>query len=358
MKINKSKSIKLLLVALAIIVLTSILNLTSVKAAFTPVSISGTTQSIPVTREVKNVTNPVENTFTYSIVADSSNPAAVTGLPSSFTITFDGTENVSTTTATKTGNLNLSNVRFSELGDYKFKITETASSNATLYPVDSSKTYYIHVSVRNNLDANNVPTGTLVATLAGKATEGTGTTKVDIKFASESEFTNITLSNSVSGNMARKDLYFKFKVDIEGVNEGAQNGETYKIIGEHSTDGTTTVSSSDYVVGTTEYIYLKHGQSVTIGKDGSNNQIPVGVKYQVVEQDATEYTTTINNTISGKDSGEKTTVEAESSNVLAFLNNYSEATLTGVFMNVLPYAILLILAMVGMYAINKTKKSK
>ena len=44
--------------------------------------------TVTVTKNVNNVTNPVTNTFGYTIEADANNPATVANFPTSATIAF------------------------------------------------------------------------------------------------------------------------------------------------------------------------------------------------------------------------------------------------------------------------------
>lgn len=318
-------------------------------------SVTGTPTSLTITREVNNVTNPVTNTFTYTVEADASNPAAVTDLPTGVQVVFN---NVSPTSnkATATGTLDMSGVKFTALGDYKFKVTETASQDGTTYPVDSAKTYYVYVSVRNELDNNNVPTGNLIATLAEQSKLSDTGEKVDIKYNSAAKLTYIQLSKSVTGNMAKTDDYFEFTLTIPGT-----TGDVYVISGNHSTDGNTTVATSNYTVGTTTKIYLKHGQTVTIGKSGDLGQIKVGSEYTITESNTKSYTSTTVDGTSGTTTT-KTMVATDNSdfdddNVTAFINHKEASVLTGVFANVAPFAVLVALAVIGLYAIKKTSNN-
>lgn len=309
--------------------------------------------TLDVERKVNDVTNPVTNTFGYTVEADASNPAAVTNLPTSLEVVFNATAPVSGV-ATETATLDLSAVNFTALGDYKFKITETSSTDSDKYPVDD-KTYYMYVSVRNELDANNSPTGTLIPTLVSKAKLNDSGDKVDISYESDAVLTNIQISKTVTGNMSKTDKYFAFTVTIPGT-----TGDVYKITGAHSTDGSATVNESNYTVGTTTTIYLKHGQTVTIGKDGDINQIPVGASYTIAEN-ADDYTPSVDGT-SGANAS-KTTVAADDSNystnnVTNYVNNKEEASLTGLVVTYWPFVVLIALAGLGIYGLKKTAKVK
>jgi len=336
-----------------LLVLSTLVYVPAVNAA-DPVSLATGNNSIGITRTISDVSNPVTNTFTYTITADASNPASVTGLPSSETIAFN---NVTPTSGSvsQTKNLDLSGVQFPALGDYKFNVTETASSNSTQYPVDSTTKYTIQVSVRNEL-SSNVPTGNLVATLASQAIKTVNNVeqdgKFDIAFSAAPSLTYITISKSVTGNLANTDEYFQFALDIAG-----NTGDTYTILGNHSTDGSATVASSTYTVGTTTSIYLKHGQTVTVGLSSGNiAEMPIGTQYTVAENNASSYETSIDSTVSSTKSVTKTTVldATATANKTAFVNNKTAPVLTGIFVNVAPFVALVAIATIGIIAVRKT----
>lgn len=344
---------------LSIIVVMVAMLTVKVEAATTTIAAnSGSTQTWTVTREVQGVSNSVTNTFTYQVQAGDYNPGIVTTdgtTPFDYTnvsIVFNNVAPVNNV-ATQTATIDLSTLQFDEVGDYEFIVEETASSNASLYPVDDSTYYSIYVSVRYEVDGNNVPTGNKIATLVAQPADDGGTKVSNMVFASGSSLTYITLSNGVTGNLAEKDQYFAFTVTLPG-----NNGDTYTILGDHSVNGTTTVNSSSYTVGTTTTIYLKHGQSVTIGlTSGGAYEIPVGETYTVTENGALEYSTYIDGGSNNSKTLTKTTVDPtdpdfNANNVCSFVNNYQSDVLTGIFVNVLPFIILISLAIVGIY-INK-----
>lgn len=328
--------------------------------AVTPVTVQSTDEphAIEVTRKISDVTNPVTNTFTYSVTADSSNPATVTGAPTSFTIDFNAVQPDGENVAAQTGAIDFTGATFSKVGDYKFLVKETASTDSTTYPVDDSE-YYVYVQVRNEVDENGVPTGNLVATVLTQGTEvGDATnTKKPVEFPAESVFTNMTLTKEVEGNMADPNEYFKFKIEIEG----GLDGDTYVISGQDATvdyEGASINTSSTYTVGQDNYVYLKAGQTVTIGKtDDDLNQIKVGSTYTITEEGATSYETYINgSTADSKVSEELVAEEDATQNENTFVNKKEEANLTGLFISVTPYIVILAVAALGIVLLVKSKK--
>ena len=358
MKKTKTRIAILLTIILA---LTTIFSLTNVYAAETTIDATSTTKSLVITRDVKNVTNPVTNKFYYTVTLESGDASAVSDLPAADTlgVTFSGVSpNASTKIATATGSIDLSSIKFTKVGDYTLKIVESKSDDSTTYPVDSTNVYYAKVSVRYETDNNNVPNNnSLVATLASQvyesATDTNTDNKTDLKYESTSEFTYIELTKNVTGNMAETGDYFPFVVTIPGGDVNAK----YTVAGTHSTDnGSTEVSSSEILSGDT--IYLKHGQTVTIGVKNGSNQITVGSNYTIVETPGT-YTATVDGTAgstASKTAVKTTDTTFNTANKTTFVNNKVTATITGIFVNIIPFIVLLALAVVGIYAIRKTSK--
>ena len=334
---------------------------------------TGDDGQITITRNVNDVTNPVTNTFTYTIAqhkhADTE-PTAVS-FPTSATVVFDGDEAIVSGTATSTGIIDFSTAQFNELGDYHFVITETASTDATTYPLDSKK-YDLIVSVRNVFETGSTtPTGTtLVYTVADQAytydsTTGEVTgTKADVVFESNSEHTYIELTKNVTGNLARKDEYFPFTITFDD-DRLAANDE-FVLLGDYSYSTTKPVLKA----GQSNVIYLKHGETVTIGiNEDDLKQIPVGVSYKIVEGDTgvnhtyETYKTFIDTSTTDNKTAEKTTVATDAdtfntANKTTYVNDRDADPITGIFFNIMPYVLLVAVAIFGIVLIKKSKKEE
>ncbi len=313
--------------------------------------------ALTITRNVKDVTNPVTNTFGYTITADTNNPGTVTGYPTTASIAFNAVEPNSTShIATQTTPLDFSGATFSELGDYKFVVREVSSTDSTTYPA-STDYYTVLVSVRNELDANNKPTGNLVATLVSQALVNDTTEKADIVFPADSKFSKMSVSKSVTGDLADTEEYFKFKVNINGT-----TGDKYVISGQDATvtyGGASVSTSTTYTVGQDNYIYLKDGQTATIGyiENGELCQIPIGTTYSIVEQGATDYKTYVDgSTTNSKSSASKTIKQSALENGTSIVNNKETEPLTGVLFSIAPYAIIVVLALALIVIFRKISK--
>jgi len=325
---------------------------------------------LTIRREVTNVSNKVTNTFGYTITQGASQPASsntpatnpengVTGFPTTASVAFNAVTPADGT-ATSTGTVDLSGVTFHKVGNYTWTIAENSSSNATNYPLDSTNTYTVKVSVRYDANQNMVAT-VVVAKGQTKLSDVEGNDS-QILFTSAPSFTNITIAKTVSGNMGNQSEYFKVNVTINGT-----NGDRYNVFTPSTTGitygGESVTNPTTIDAGTSTAFYLKHGETITIGKGAAGtgaNEIPVGITYTFVEGadgNAANYVTNINNsTTDSKDSGTLTTA-ATNTNTIA--NSYNSDTLTGVLLTVMPYIIIVAIAVAGIaYLVVKNRKNK
>ena len=313
---------------------------------------------LSLTRKISNVSNPVSNVFNYTIVADSANPAAATGYPTSGAITFNNTAPTSGVASASTV-LDFSSTNYTTVGDYYYTITESSTSDAANYP-KTSETYSAIVSVRYAVDANNVPTGDLVATVAAQI-EKAGT-KQDAEIETGSSRTHIEVSQEVKGNSADVNKCFKYAVNIPAKGTIALAGDTYTITSNSSCTG----NSANVVVGSdSNYINLKHGDTVTIGLDGTTNQMPLGVDYTIQLQDKFGYEDPV------FDGTQQSSLSTPSKSTVALTDSsFNSATKTaasleknispktGVFVSVFPFVILAAIAGAGtIYVTSKAKKN-
>ena len=248
----------------------------------------------------------------------------------------------------------------------------TGTGNATSQSVTinskaaASQTYYVKYVVPNSTPNNLSNTVSYaystyadeaLKTASYKIERDTLTDTVALNSSGTSNTTYITLTKEVAGNMRETDKYFKFLVSINGT-----NGDTYRISGQDSTvtyNSNTVNTSNTYTVGSTNFVYLKGGQTVTIGlaANGTDSQIPVGVTFSVTEQDAVEYITTISG-IQGetKATGNLTTQSSNSNNVVEFLNSRDAAALTGKWFENKVYIYIFIVGLAFIFITARYKK--
>ena len=309
--------------------------------------------SFTLNREVSGVTNNVNNTYTYTIAQDSApTGATVTGMPSSATVVFN---NVAPVSGTATANtvVDLTNVDFSMIGNYVYTVTESATSDTTNYPIDSThNSYKIHISVRYQVDSNTgVPNNNVyVATI--QATNNADAKASTIIWTNGASRTYIEIDTTTTGNSAETDKCFAYTVDIP-VGNGVSAGDTYTI--ESST--TCTGGAASVTAGSPATIYLKHGDTALVGQNSGTNELPVGASYTITKTDTSDgYTTTIDGTETRTTSGTTTT----SSNVqpIEIVNDKDEDAFTGIFTNMWLYLLLLIIGILGLIYVNRRSTEK
>ncbi|MBQ6477150.1 MAG: hypothetical protein IJI43_01795 [Bacilli bacterium] len=326
-------------------------------------------------REITNNGAIINNTFTYTVTNGSSNPATVT-IPGTVTISFSS-KTPSSGSATQTSAplisenawLGVDNwpgtstkLNYTKPGTYTFIVTETASTNATIYPLDTN-TYTVTIFVANNLNANNEPDGTFTKTYIASVKTGTSTkiTKTGTApFTKAANRAYLQITKKVTGNAADATKCFQMTITLSGY----INSEVYNITGSSCSTGTNNVTSvtmpSSGTTAQTIKVQLKHNDVVKIGYGNGGPQLPVNgtnTKYTIAETAETGYTTYINGSSTAATStGEKTLSTTQSSNNYTFRNDKQETTPTGIIIRTLPFLILIALSVIGVVAILKTKK--
>ena len=345
-------------IIMLVAILTIGLFISTVNASVT-IGASDSNRTVTITRNVNEVTNNVTNTFTYTIAFDSAygagaNGGTASGFPTSTTVAFNNVAPLSGT-ATQTGTVDFAGTTFTKVGDYRFTLNETGSTSSTQYPLDNT-TYYLYVSVR--YAAGDTDGTQMVATVAGSGISDSSNdenhatdpgTKEAVVFESDSVFTNISITKTVTGNMGDKSHYFTVNVTIPGSGTYLVSGGQY---------GTPATSTTTVTAGTATALQIKHGETLTIGlaSDGTTNQVPIGVSYTVAETTEQGYTTTIDTV--EQSSTTKTSVQAAASNATAIVNRYEVATLTGVFLNIMPYVVMAIAVIILIALIRRSSKNK
>ena len=75
-------------------------------------------------------------------------------------------------------------------------------------------------------------------------------------------------------------------------------------------------------------------------------QVPSNVMYTIEELGAENYKTYINNDTLNRKSMFMTTINSPENNTLSFENNYESNVLTGLFVNNMPYIILMVVSLI------------
>ena len=346
------KTNKTIITTAAIAIVATAAPLSNAFAATTP-SWNGDVNSATLVRQIANAYGTINNTFSYTVTADADNPTGVTGAPSFASIAFNETY-ATQGTASKTTSLDFSNMQFSAVGDYYYTITESSSSpNASVYPASSS-TYKVLVEVRNNDTLTGYVARLYVKHIDESSAEEVKLTDISggdsqFVFAASPAYTNIQVSATASGNAADPNKCFDYKLSFS-------TPDSY-VVNTDSTCG----NPSEVANGDT--IKLKANDTVTIGINGTNSQIPVGTVYSITKDDTTDgYTSTIDG-VEQNTSGEKTSVAINNptyntSNKTTIDEHLDLAVNSGVVMNIAIYVILAIAGVVGIYYATRKKSNK
>lgn len=329
-------------------------------------SMPGARTSIPIIRRITNIGGKINVSFRFEFKEKEGNPAPVRGLQTSTSITaVDGGTRDGVWSSNNS--LMLGSMSFSKVGDYAFELSEVYSSDEDNFPIDTNK-YEVYFRVTNKLDENNNPTGALNVELMDYLYSQKADGKVGLNgaiFESVGNYTHIELENKVTGNAADTDKYFKYQVNFEGIDEGA----TLAVVGQDERveyGGENVVTSSEYTVGADGLIvYLKHGQSVTIGERTNRgttyNELPQGTSYTITKLDDDDgYTTSIDGEAGlavTKSVVKPGAADFAAHNTTVAGNNKEAAVNTGAFISVWPYAAVAAVCLGGAIAVRRVTKN-
>lgn len=326
-------------------------------------SLSGTF-TIPIRRKVTNVFGQTRAEFRYRLVEKEGNPAQVGGLQSLTTLSMnampDGDNSVESECR-----INLQYLRFFKVGSYTLTLNEESTGDSNNYAVDTENKYDIMFEVTNVLDENQMPTGDLKVSLVDQLYSYKDDAKVPLiaQFEAPAIRTYISLTNQVRGAGADADKYFKYAVTLKGMNVGASiivNGQSRKV----SYNGESIITENQFSTSGDEnivYVYLKHGQTATIGllssDDGNVMQLPATLEYTIAKVDAEDgYEVTID----GENITERTKVtnivgssDFTSTNTTTIINSKDGSVNTGVFIDAWPYLIVAAFGLSGFIIARK-----
>lgn len=319
-------------------------------------------KSIPITRRVTDIGGKINASFKFSLAEKEGNPARVRGLQTSTEVNVINGAPDQTGVWKSNNSLYLGNMSFSKVGDYAFVLTETSTSDEENFPRDTNE-YEIYFRVTNKLDDGNNPTGELNIELMDYLWSKKADGKVglsDAIFESSGNYTHISLENKVTGSAADTDKYFKYEISFDGVIDGS----VLSVEGQDSEvdyGGENVATSGEYAVGEDPLtVYLKHGQTVTIGQRVTRgvtvNELPQGTSYTVTKLDDDGYTTSIDGQEASMVTKTVTRNDSESfaaQNMTVAGNNKEASVNTGVILNVLPFFGLIAVGVGGLFAFRK-----
>ena len=285
-KVLNIKNIGLLIIGILLSVL--VINTKEVKATGT-VTWSGPS-SITIRETINHIAGPITASREY------------TSFDQPVTINYTASDLPTNNSITKTTVLDFSSIDFTDAvpGDYTDQIVagDLIDSNDNFlsdYITGPSTNYQITLSIRNVVDANNVPTGNFTASLVlerceynestdewdncSKVSPSSGVLYADYSYETNPDhFGHIEISKTVKGIGADTAEYFSMVITVNNVPGIASStatylldatGYVYPITGidaSVSYNGSTINNPATITVGTPVTIYIKHGQTAVIGQ--------------------------------------------------------------------------------------------
>ena len=270
--------------------------------------------------------------------------------------------------AVKTATLDLSNVKFTEPGVYRYIITES-DTNQQAITYDADLTRVLDVYVDDATETDGVKklkiAGYVLHASEDEITSGEnfGTTATDPTGKSQG-FTNVydtsdlTFKKEVAGNQASRDKYFKFTVNITGAVAGTVYDVDVTGADDKSKTNDATIAENEekdnvktMKVGDdgtiSQDFYLRHGQEIKI------QGIAKDTKYEVTENKE-DYKSEAAVVTGYNDAAKGTIVSADLKT--SYKNTRAGVIPTGVIMAVAPFAAVTLLGAVGMVTIKMRKK--
>lgn len=340
-------------------------------------------ENAQICHTLNNIINPVNNTFTFSIESngatglDLSRVSLVSGSTGTInydsgydrlTVTLPFTADGGTTPVTQCVGLNFSGAMTADVdfGDKILTVTETASSDSTQYPVDSSsKSFNFVYELKTDNNGAPIPSGNdYQTTFKLMKDKPTFTSTVNAKT------TYITLDKKVRGNGARTEQDFTFTINLaKPANAPATKYNVY-------VDGVSSTPQECYFTNASGYnpsnpctVTLKHNQKAYIGCTNCGSSSRSGTlyvgsasSYSITETAATGYTTSYAPVVSGvvgsETSGNTFTKNELEENDEVLFYNEKNFNPTGRFLVIFPFVILAIAAGATIIAVRKSSKNK
>lgn len=275
--------------------------------------------------------------------------------------------------ASKTINVDFSNVAFNEPGIYRYVITETALETPGAIVQDSAPKY-LDVYVIDENSSLTIASYVLHTSSAAPARNETGgsadvaealsavTDKVT-GFINRYSTKDLTITKQVEGNQASKDKYFKYTLNIANAGKGTKltvdvttgaeaapektAATIYTGSDMHAANGTTVLVCNDSGSVTQDF-YLKHNQSITI------RQIPAGASYTLTEA-SEDYVSQALHEKDAETYAENSGTISESNLTAGFVNTRSGVIPTGIITSVMPYALIVLAATLGMITVGRKR---
>ena len=323
----------------------------NVFAATTPTWTDGS--SVTIKRIIGDAYSLTNNDFTYTITPSTSNPTGATGAPTTKTLEFSSSDSLVLGDKANTVDLSFNGMQFDRVGDYEYVVRETASSDATTFPVDTANYYTVIVSVRNNADLTGYVAGIYIKDSAGDKIANVSGLNSQMVYNTSAVYTNVQVNATASGNAADPDKCFEYVFNIND-----DPSDSYSLVTESTCSNSSTVSNG-------QSVWLKSGDSATIGVNSSQptkSEIPIGLTYGFTKKDTTDgYTSSMDGT--ERTTISKTAVKVGDTNYntsnKTTIDEHLDATVpTTVFRNIIIYILLAVAGTIGAYFAIKKLNSK
>ena len=313
-------------------------------------------------------------TFTYTVAAN----GTVTGADASVPAYAGITEGVDTTTAvfgdddtkgndgfvTETFNVDFSDVTWTGVGVYRYKLTYTKDNAAVTVPANDA--LYLDVYVGND-DEGGYKVLYYVLTSDGgnlNYNKDTGAYNYQSKkdsFTADYDTYSLTVKKYITGDMATMSETFDFTVNFTNLPEGVQLKKGGNdISGNAITDK---LGNGNTIVITGIPAVAKDGTQVsyTVSEKFATSR-GYNTKYEV-NTDVAAWQGTSAEKIEGVDEDGTTTMTSKSqnmststTNVIEFNNNKESVSPTGIVMNVAPYVLLVVVAAAGCFVFLRKRR--
>lgn len=285
------------------------------------------------------------------------------GFPEKITINDNGKLNINTHTYTKTGNIDLSNTYFSHLGDYIFSI----------YSEDGKEELYqIIVTLRGITLEDGTPLWKTYSLIQMKSLLQNGEKVNNINLSIKNPNTAIEIDKNKNVNSFWEQVYVDVFIDsYENESYTVIDGNSLEKMGNHyavrtekgniipqtyklANDGIIIIGrKSGTSVGNMLKIASINGfKNLKIAKNENTDifEIPVGTKYKAEFSAEKQYRENYD-----MDGGGEFRVSKENvkDNLVKISNLTTKNPKTGVFYNIMPFAIVIVLAVIGIIVIKK-----
>lgn len=292
---------------------------------------------------------PVGDVLTFKVefvkemaTGSTTDPELITGLSEDGTFTH-----TVTATADKKNSVSYTYNQPQVYGSYIYKITEVIPATPGYVTYDAEEMY---IMVNYLVDENGVPT--LITNICNNPndTSGDPTAKTD-GFINNYALGGFDVTKTIQGNAADKDDKFVIQVTFESTKD--LNGLNIGYLSSNAAEGTapTAVSFTSLTANTPVSYNITIGDGETISFTG----VPQGVKVSITEtkqdgkDDLNHYTATYENqviTVSG-------TVQT-----MSVTNTKSALIPTGVYMDYIPYVVLVAVAVIAIVVIAARKRAR